>query len=362
MKRATVRLIPLLALLPCTANALTIDFSLGAGFNGQNAAVGALQRAAAQWTTRLSDPITVTIQTNLQNFNQPNIIGGASSVTLTTTNDGFNLVRNALVQDAANEADDAVVAALPSLNQFSANLPAGFSLSGEIAGTKANFKAMGFTGLDSIFGATDATILFNSGFAFDFDNGNGVGAALMDFETVAAHEIGHVLGFVSAVDDIDLAHPGAISPLPLDLFRFALAGTPTSLSQFTALPRELRPAVEAVTSDTVTVLRMSTGEQTGGDGRQASHFKDDAFAGIGHIGIMDPTLAFGQSFTVTAADLRALDLVGYEYASVSAVPLPAAWWSMTAALGVLAGFRRRKLSRPLDRRDPEQLRVQPDDE
>ena len=170
------------------------------------------RRAAAQWTTRLSDPITVTIQTNFENLNQANIIGGASSVTLETTDDGFNLVRDALLQDAANEADDAVVAALPSQNQFSANLSAGFSLSGEIAGTKANFKAIGFSGLDQAFGATDGTVLFNSGFAFDFN-------------------------------------------------------------------------------------------------------KDDAVAGIGHIGIMDPTLAFGQSFTVTDADLRALDLIGYEFAS-----------------------------------------------
>ena len=348
MKRAIALFMPpvaltaLLALLPCAASALTIDFSLGSGFNGQSAAVAALQRAAAQWTTRLSDPITVTIQTNFENLNQPNIIGGASSVTLETTEDGFNLVRDALVRDAANEADDAVVAALPSQNQFSANLSAGFSLSGEIAGTKANFKAMGFSGLDSAFGATDGTVLFNIGFAFDFDNANGVGGAQMDFETVAAHEIGHVLGFVSAVDDIDLAAPGALSPLPLDLFRFAFAGTPKNLSQFTALPRELRPAAEVVTSDTVTELRMSTGKQTGGDGRQASHFKDDGFVGIAHIGIMDPTLAFGQSFTVTDADLRALDLIGYEFASVSPVPLPAAWWGMAAALSMLAGVGRQR--------------------
>ena len=53
-------------------------------------------------------------------------------------------------------------------------------------------------------------------------------------------------------------------------------------------------------------------------------------------------LVFGQSFTVTDADLRALDLVGYEFSSVSPVPLPAAWWGMAAALSLLAGVGRQR--------------------
>ena len=57
---------------------------------------------------------------------------------------------------------------------------------------------------------------------------------------------------------------------------------------------------------------------------------------------MDPTLAFRQAFTVMDADLRALDLMGYEFTSVSPVPLPAAWWGMAAALSILAGVGRQR--------------------
>ena len=53
-------------------------------------------------------------------------------------------------------------------------------------GTKANLKALGFQGLDAAFGVSDATMQFNSNFTFDYDNSDGVGAGLVDFETVGS--------------------------------------------------------------------------------------------------------------------------------------------------------------------------------
>ena len=43
-----------------------------------------------------------------------------------------------------------------------------------------------------------------------------------------------------------------------------------------------------------------------GDGRQASHWKDD----LG-IGIMDPSVAFGERLDISQTDLRAFDVMGY---------------------------------------------------
>jgi hypothetical protein len=51
-----------------------------------------------------------------------------------------------------------------------------------------------------------------------------------------------------------------------------------------------------------------------GDGRQASHWKDD----LG-IGIMDPTAARGERLDISVPDLRAFDVLGY----TAAVPEPA---------------------------------------
>ncbi len=316
------------------APALTIDFIHGGGFVPEAAA--ALERAAAQWSSALADPVTVTINTDFKDLGDPRVIGNASSLTLTTTNDGFDLVRDRLVADGAGEPDDGIVAALPTLSQFNPRLPDGFSFNNEISGTKANFKALGFSRLDTVFGATDAFINFNTLFGFDYDNRDGVSPGVMDFETVAAHELGHALGFVSIVDAVDGAAGGAVSPRILDLFRFPDGDIPRDAVEFTTAPRELRPGRAAVTSDTVSDFPMSTGVN-GGDGRQASHFKDDAFAGVEHIGILDPTLTLGQAFEVTAADLRALDLIGYE---VAVVPLPPAWILMLPAVLMLPGRRR----------------------
>jgi len=66
---------------------------------------------------------------------------------------------------------------------------------------------------------------------------------------------------------------------------------------------------------------------TQGDGRQASHWKD-----TDSIGILDPTLAFGQIFEVNSADLRALDVIGYD---ISAIPLPPAMIMFGSAVMLL---------------------------
>ena len=322
----------------CTAQAahgLTFDF--GAPFG--TPADAALARAAAQWTSRISDPILVTVDVSFDTFD-PNIIGQASTVTLTTFN-GFETARSALIDDAASEPDDAIVAALPTLGQFASSviMPATNTYDNEILGAKAAFKAMGFAGFDGDFGAGDGTIQFNDAFSFDFDNSDGVTLTETDFETVAAHEIGHILGFQSAVDLIDQGVVGPIGVFRLDLFRFGVGNEPTSATDFTMTGRELRPGAEASFGDTNNNFRLSTGRFTG-DGRQASHFKDDSLLGM-HLGVMDPTLASSVLFDMTEADLRMLDLIGWD---IAPIPLPPAALLLGSACGMLACLSRKRRS------------------
>jgi hypothetical protein len=325
--------------LPTTGTALTLDFAFGPGFAGRPAAITALQRAGTQWSSRLADPITVTVNVDFTDLGSRTIIGGASAVSLITRNGGYDFVRNQLVADAADEADDGIVASLPTATQFRAFVPAGFTLSGEVLATKANLKAMGYSGIDfdRLFGASDGTVVFNTAFGFDFDNRDGVGATLIDFETVAAHELGHIFGFGSIVDDIDALSSGAMPVMPLDLFRFNAASVPTSAALFATTARELRPGPSAVFSDVQAVLPLSTGVNAG-DGRQASHFRDDAFVGVDYVGLMDPTLAFGTIQKVSESDLRVLDLIGYD--AVAPVPVPPALWLMGGAVALLGARRR----------------------
>ena len=175
----------------------TINITPGAGLVGNTAALAAFNRAANTWAAMFSDPVTINIDANL-GFLAPNVIGQASSVQLVADYDAF---RDALAFDASDESDDAIVGFLPTRAQLSASLPAGVTLSNNMQSTKANLKALGVSGLDELFGSSDASITFNSNFGFDYDRLDGTVG--VDFESVALHEIGHALGFVSAVDTID---------------------------------------------------------------------------------------------------------------------------------------------------------------
>jgi hypothetical protein len=324
--------------------AFNITISPGASLAGNALALAAFNRAAAQWDAFFADPITVTIQADLAPLG-PGVLGSASAVVLAGS---YTEVRNAVVADALDEADDLIATLLPTSSTATFFVPTGFALDGDVQVTKANAKALGFTGLDAAFGASDGDITFSSTFAFDYDNSNGVTPGTYDFETVAAHEIGHALGFISDVDYIDSVLNASqvaanVEPTTLDLFRFqkSVAGDPLTIADFTARPRSLVPGANEMFDQILTTfggdaeVRFSTGD-TQGDGQQASHWKD-----LLGLGIMDPTLAPGVISPITPNDLRAFDLIGYEIQAHTPVPEPAGFTIVLLLLPAASLGRRR---------------------
>lgn len=319
-----------LLIAPTQVSALDIVIDPSAALSGNAPALAAFNRAAEQWEAVFTDDILVTVTGDLSSFGSgsENVIGSTGSFFLQDAHD--NIVGQIQAEGAATNP---ILNFLPTSAQFNANLSPGDSITGNITGTKANLKALGYGGLDGIFGVSDGTISFNSDFTFDYDNSDGITGGTMDFETVALHEIGHLLGFTSVVDQFDGA-TGSANLMVLDLFRFDSANLPTTTAEFTSFSRELSPGTAASFTDLNTTVEMSTG-RTEGDGNQASHWKDN----LG-LGIMDPTLAFGELVPIGANDILAFDLIGWDIA----VPVPEPTSSLlllgAAAAGIM--LRRRK--------------------
>ena len=309
---------------------IIISVSPGVSLAGNAAAMAAIDRAASAWESLLLDNITVNINADFGTLGA-NVLGSTSTLSETIS---YGALRTAMIADESGQSKQAITDALPA--NLGVTLPsASYNYTGFASVTTANLKALGLAVSNPNL---DGVLTFSNTFTFDFDNSNGVVGT--DFESVVLHEIGHVLGFVSAVDLVDLLPSGNINVLPIDLFRFSTSAAPGSLTDFSTFTRDLTPGTAAVFADSFVSYAMSTGSLAhGGDAHQASHWKADEITGL-NIGLMDPTLAGGAIQGIKYADLYAMDLIGY---NAAAVPEPGTFALMAgAALLLLARrFRRR---------------------
>ena len=124
--------------------------------------------------------------------------------------------------------------------------------------------------------------------------------------------MGHLLGFHSSVGDRELDPADALALNIWDIFRFR-PGT-ANLGNF-----EYRPAnttfrwhAGAVQWRVRTRSFQRAGPMaTAGDGEQASHWKADEQSGVYLLVSLDPSIARGQRYTMTANDQNAIDFFGY---------------------------------------------------
>lgn len=308
-------------------SALTFNFNS----TGNASADAAFQAAGNLWSSVLTDNVTVNINVGFTALGA-GILGSTGSTKGTVLYSDFSSV---LAADQTSAFDDIAVDHLSTGSSFGMlingtfNNPNGFGSTtyyldqdgdannSKITLTTANAKALGFYVDPAVFGAYDANITFSSSFTWDFNDADGITAGAFDFIGIAAHEIGHALGFISGVDILDDESPNGTTYYPddqftyvspVDLFRYSTDSIALGVIDWTADTREKYFSIDGGTTALVT---FATGK-VHGDGRQASHWEDN----LG-LGLMDPTASSGEFLKITANDLIAFDVIGWDLRLIS---------------------------------------------
>ncbi len=308
-----------------TGTGLTIILRASSQLEANQEAKNAFIAAAAKWEALITDQITIVIDVDYGTsvfgiaFPDSNTLGITATQQLAFDNNLSDL-RNRLINHAGNAQESAIYNALPANS-----LPTDLGSVNTIFAASPILRALGAVNAvadpanEPNFGPPPR-IGFNSGFSFDFNPNDGITGNRTDFDAVAVHEMGHALGFNSSVGIHELQPGEDLSASVWDLFRFR-PGT-VNLNNFNTAQRILSSGGTQIAFNGGAELGLSTGrpDGTGGDGWQASHWKDDNNILANFIGIMDPNISRNRREVLTQNDLTAIDFFGYTLTPPTAPP------------------------------------------
>ncbi|MEM7757969.1 MAG: NF038122 family metalloprotease [Cyanobacteria bacterium P01_A01_bin.40] len=301
------------------------DFTYAPG-TSQEQIIG-FEMAGQIWSSYLQDDVTVRIYVESTDELPEDVVGAALPGKKKKAD--LNNLRKKLTEDATSTDDSLALLNVPSSgNEFSIVVDGReLNKTKDFKFTNANAKALGLLNdernkLDGYILVNDLTGQSTTGWDYDaLRNGSAQG---IDFVSVALHEIGHVLGFVSGIDDDgwlevlteaerkekELKDDAFKFATPLDLFRY-------SNNDQTAAKIDLSTGGNpyfSLDGGNSSLADFSSGEYTdrGGDGYQASHWKNGSGTGV-----MNPILRAGERKNISDLDLKALDVIGWDLSASS---------------------------------------------
>lgn len=315
----------------------------------------AFNEAADMWENLFTDNVTVRIDVGFGDLGE-NIIASAGSERATAS---YANIFSALQADSKSASDvtatanlqtgDFVQTIIDNLNHDIYSGPdayifsSSFGINSSMWVTRANLKALGLLSDD---GSKDARITFSNSFLFDYDrSGGSIDTGTMDFVGIAAHEIGHALGFTSGVDIMDWFETDDSTEIwdiseydwfsILDLYRYSEISVGYNALDWTY--GTLGNQFFSIDGGNTNLGLFSTGSYNG-NGWQASHWEDDLL-----LGLMDPTSSKGEFKWISALDIQAFDVIGWDLnTGQAAVPEPGTLLLMGVGLLGLAGCGRRR--------------------
>ncbi|AFY39733.1 Hemolysin-type calcium-binding region [[Leptolyngbya] sp. PCC 7376] len=289
----------------------------------------AFEMAARIWASLLQDDVEINLHVGaIDGLNGNEAVGGAVPIFHEVN---YGVYQEYLANDATSEQDDSVVDALQEGNTVDVLIDADGDGTSEVVDgnttimlTRAQAKALGMEDellLDN--GSTwdrdvlenpdalDGYIVINNSYdwSYDLTREDDVEEGQLDFLTMALHEIGHSLGFVSGLDGLIESfemHSGEIRTegmTALDLLRYS--DTSVDINNPDGTVSELTFGGDAYFS--IDGGETSEAEFEEGDDYQASHWQRLQNA----LGIMDPTLGYQERTDISELDLRAFDVLGW---------------------------------------------------